>query len=330
MDKRMLGDLEVSAMGMGCLGLTGGYGAVDPDTAAGLLRGAVERGVTLFDTAGFYADGDNERLVGRALAGQRANVVLATRGGVRAEAPGRPPTVVDGTPASLRAACEASLARLGVETIDLYYLARVDPEVPVEESVGALAQLRAEGKIGHIGLSEAGADSLRRAHAVAPITALESEYSLWERHIETEILPTARQLGIGLVAHTPLGKGFLTGTHHSPGEFGAGDMRRNHPRFQDGHFQRNQVLVHEARGIAERLGVSLARLALAWLLSRASEVVPIPGSRREEQLRDNAAAADLELSTADQELLASVFAAERVSGERHPAHRRRAGVAREG
>ncbi|RKT55534.1 aldo/keto reductase [Saccharothrix australiensis] len=332
MESRQLGTggPVVAAVGLGCLGLSGGYGAVAGHEAATAIRTALDLGITLLDTADFYGGGENERLVGRAIAGRRDEVVLATRGGVRAAAPGAPPTIVDGAPDSLRAACEASLERLGVDHVDLYYLARADPRVPVEDSVGALAELRAEGKVRHVGLSEVAAGTLRRAAATCTIAALESEYSLWERHVEAEILPTARELGIGLVAHTPLGKGFLTGAHRSPGDLGERDHRRNHPRFREGNFERNRELVEEAAAIAARTGMTPAQLALAWLLSAGPDVVPIPGSRRPEHLRENVRAAALRLDAADRARLAEVFAPERVAGERHPAHRRVAGVAEDG
>ncbi|MER7815528.1 aldo/keto reductase [Streptomyces sp. NPDC096153] len=332
MNERKLGTggPEVSAIGLGCMGMSGGYGAADPDECVRTVRHALDLGITLFDTADFYADGENERLLGRALAGRRAEALIVTRGGVRARTPGGPPTVVDGSPAYLRQACEASLRRLGVDHIDVYCLGRVDPDVPVEESMGALAGLLAEGKIGHIALSEVSAQTLRRAHAVHPVTALESEYSLWERHIEDDILPAARELGVGLLAHTPLGKGFLTGALRGPGELGERDHRRNHPRWQGDNFRHNRAMVDEAAETAAELGVSRARLALAWLLSRGEDIVPIPGSRRPAHLADNAAAAELRLSVEQTARLEGIFRPGRVAGSRHPAHRKQAGADRDG
>ncbi|MEO3778531.1 aldo/keto reductase [Micromonospora sp. B11E3] len=313
---------QVSAIGVGCMGMTGGYGPVDPQQCITTIRAALDLGITLFDTADFYADGANERLLGRGLAGRREQAVIVTRGGVRSRTPGGPPTVVDGRPEYLRQACDASLSRLGVDHVDVYCLGRVDREVPVEDSVGALAELKAEGKVGQIALSEVSADILRRACAVHPVAAVESEYSLWERHLEAEILPAARDLGVVLIAHSPLGKGFLAGELRAPEELGEGDHRRNHPRLQGTNFRHNRAMVDEASGLAAELGVSPARLSLAWLLGRGPDVVPIPGSRRVEHLRDNAAATELTLTAEQQARLDGIFAPDRVAGSRHPAHRR--------
>jgi aryl-alcohol dehydrogenase-like predicted oxidoreductase len=323
-ERRNLGSAgpEVSAIGLGCLAMTGGYGRADARECLRAIHRALAVGITVFDTADFYAGGGNERLLGRALAGHRDQAVIVTRGGVRARVPGGPPVIVDGTPRYLRRACEASLRRMAVSYIDVYCLARVDPDVPVEESVGALAALHAEGKIGHIALSEVPPDILRRAHAAHPVVGLESEYSLWERHVETGILATARELGVSLIAHSPLGKGFLAGGLRSPDELDERDHRRNHPRFQGGNFLRNRELVDEAGVIASELGVSRARLALAWLLHQGADIVPIPGSRCLAHVEDNAAAAALSLSSGQIARLSSVFRAGRVAGSRHPAHRR--------
>ncbi|MGI5455118.1 aldo/keto reductase [Streptomyces sp. CA-249302] len=313
--------LTVSAVGLGCLGLSGGYGEAPEAGSVALLRRAVDEGVTLLDTADFYGGGACEELVGRAVAGRRDEVVLATRGGVRSAVPGGPPSVTDGRPAYLRQACEASLRRLGTDRVDLYYLARVDPEVPVEESVGALAELVAEGKVRHLGLSEAGAGQLRRAHAVHPLSALESEYSLWERHVEDEILPAARALGIGFVAHSPLGRGFLTGTLDSADRLGARDIRRNHPRFSAGNLARNRALLGAVEETAARYEVTTGQLVLAWLLSRGPDVVPIPGTRSEAHLLLNIGAAGLELTADESARLAALLPPGSVAGSRHPAHR---------
>ncbi len=322
MESRELGGrLAVSALGLGCLGMSGGYGPAVSDRCVSAIRRAVDLGVTLVDTADFYGGGANEELVGGAVAGLRDRVVIATRGGARSRVSGGPPTVLDGTPEYLRAACDASLRRLGVDHIDLYYLARVDPGVPVEDSVGALAALVAAGKILHIGLSESSAADLRRAHAVHPVTALESEYSLWERGVEAEILPTARELGVGFVAHTPLGKGFLSGDLHSPDEFADGDYRRNHPRLQGDNFRHNRRLLARIEAISARERRTPSQLALAWLLARGADVVPIPGSRRVEHIEENVAATTVRLSAGDEAALAEVFAAGRVRGSRHPARR---------
>jgi aryl-alcohol dehydrogenase-like predicted oxidoreductase len=318
---RKLGALEVSAVGLGCLGMSGGYGPADEAQCVDTIRHGLDLGLTLLDTADFYGGGANEELVGRAVAGRRDEVVLATRGGLRPAVPGGPPKVVDGRPEYLRAACDASLRRLGTDRIDLYYLGRVDPAVPVEDSVGALASLVEAGKVRHIGLSEASPEAIRRAHAVHPVTALESEYSLWERHVEAEILPTVRELGIGFVAHTPLGKGMLTGTLSTVDAFPPGDYRGNHPRFQDGHLRHNQALVDGARDALAGKGVPLGRLILAWLLAQGPDIVPIPGTRRREHLASNLAAADLELSTVETDRLSALVPPERVSGGREPVRR---------
>ncbi|SDW71194.1 Predicted oxidoreductase [Amycolatopsis xylanica] len=319
MDYRKLGELEVSAVGLGCLGMSGGYGAASADDCVATIRKGLELGLTLLDTADFYGAGANEELVGRAVSGRRADVVLATRGGLRSAEPGGPPVITDGRPAYLREACDASLRRLGVDHIDLYYLGRPDPDVPIEESVGGLASLVADGKIGHIGLSEVSADQLRRGHAEHPITALESEYSLWERHVEAEILPAAASLGVGLVAHTPLGKGMLSGELRAV-EFAPGDFRRNHPRFDTANFAHNHALIETARA-AFPSDVPFATLALAWLLSRGPGVVPIPGTRRIAHLTSNLAAADLALDAATVDRLSALVPPSAVRGSRARAPR---------
>ncbi|GIJ60416.1 aldo/keto reductase [Virgisporangium aurantiacum] len=320
---RRLGDAgpRVSALGLGCLGLSGGYGPVSEADAVDVVRHAIDLGVTLVDTADFYGDGRNEELVGRAVAGRRDEVVIATRGGVRTARPGGPPSVVDGRPVSLRDACHASLRRLGVDHIDLYYLGRVDPAVPVADSVGALAELVQAGKVGHIGLSEATPDQVRAAHSVHPVSALETEYSLWERHAEAAILPTVRELGIGFVAHTPLGKGMLTGVLRYPGELGERDMRRNHPRFQGTNFARNRELVDELELMALARGLTPAQLALAWLLARGDDVVPIPGTRSRDRLAENLAALRVRLPADESRRLTELFTADRVAGPRLPVRR---------
>lgn len=321
MEYRKLGadGLEVSAVGLGCLAMTGAYGPADEAECATLIQRGLHRGLTLIDTADFYGDGRNEELVGRAVAGHRDRVVLATRGGLRAERPGGPPKILDGRPEYLRAACEASLRRLGVDHIDLYYLGRVDPKVPVEESVGALAELVAEGKVQHIGLSEASADEIRRGHAVHAVTALQSEYSLWERYVEAEILPTTRELGIGFVAHTPLGKGFLGRTLARPGQLQPGDIRLNHPRFQGENFLRNAELAAELDVAVADTGLGAPQLALAWLLAQGDDIVPIPGTRSDAHLAANLAAADVRPSARLVDRLSALVPPERVTGPRVPA-----------
>lgn len=318
MELRKLGDTGplTSAVGLGTLGLTGGYGAVGAGDAQNVVREALDRGVTLLDTADFYGGGRVESLLGRAVAGRREDVVIATRGGAVFSGPGRP-TAFDGSPEYLRRACEASLRRLGTDRIDLYSLARVDPRVPVEESVGALAGLVAEGKIGHIGLSEVSADVLRRAHAVHPVAAVSAEYSLWSRDVEDDVLPAARELGVGLVACSPLGRGFLTGTVEAA-QLGETDYRRNHPRFSVRNAAHNRVLVDAAARVADRTGIPRGRIALAWVLSRGTDVVPIPGTVRASHLRENIAAVADVLGPRDADALAACFPAGAVLGPRLP------------
>ncbi|MEV0275038.1 aldo/keto reductase [Streptomyces sp. NPDC050610] len=315
------GALEVSAVGLGCLAMTGAYGPADEAECVALIRRGLRRGLTLIDTADFYGAGRNEELVGRAVAGHRDQAVLATRGGLRAERPDGPPKIVDGRPRYLRTACEASLRRLGVDHVDLYYLGRVDPKVPVEESVGALGELVAEGKIRHIGLSEATADELRGGHAAHPVTALQSEYSLWERHVEAEILPAARELGIGFVAHTPLGKGLLTRALAEPDQLRPGDIRLNHPRFQGESFRHNVQLAAELDAVVADTGLGAAQLALGWLLARGNDIVPIPGTRSGAHLAANLSAADVRLSAELVERLSTLVPPERVTGPRTPVRR---------
>ncbi len=323
MQTRKLGtELVTSALGLGCLGLSGLYGPAEEKDSLAVVRRAIDHGVTLLDTADFYGDGRNEELIGRAVAGRRDDVILATRGGVRAPAPGKPPSVLDGTPEYLRTACDASLRRLGVDRIDLYYLGRVDPQVDIEESVGALAELAGAGKIRFVGVSEVTAEQLRRAASVHPITAVESEYSLWERQIETTVLPVARELGTGLVAHGPLGRGFLTGTLTSPDQFGPRDIRRNHPRFQGDNFDRNRESIGVIERLAKRHGIEAGQLVLAWLLSRGADIVPIPGTRSPEHLAQNVAAVALEVPSAVLDELTEAFPAGGTAGSRLAAHAR--------
>ncbi len=318
MERRKLGSagLVSSAVGYGCLGLTGGYGEVDEGAAATLVGEALDLGVTMLDTADFYGGGAVEELLGRALAGRRGEALLATRGGAVFSGSARP-TAFDGSPRHLRAACEASLRRLRVDHVDLYYLARVDPAVPVEESVGGLADLVAEGKIGHIGLCEVSAEQLRRAHAVHPVTAVAAEYSLWSRDVEESLLPAARKLGVGFVACSPLGRGFLTGAV-DPAALSAHDYRRNHPRFAPDNAPRNRALLDEADCVAGSTGIPLGRLALAWVLARGEDVVPIPGTLSSRHLAENVAAAADRLNPADAQRLADCFPAEAVAGSRMP------------
>lgn len=320
MKTRLLGSagLEVSALGLGCMGMSEFYGASDEAESLATLDRALELGVTFWDTADMYGVGHNEELLGRALRGRREQVVLATKfGNVRGEDGSF--VGVDGSPSYVRRACDASLRRLGVETIDLYYQHRVDPKVPIEETVGAMAELVAAGKVRHLGLSEAGALTLRRAAAVAPITALQTEYSLWTRDLEAEILPACRELGIGLVAYSPLGRGFLTGRFKTAEDLAEGDWRRVNPRFVGENFGRNRRLVERIEALAGAKSVTPAQLALAWVMAQGSDVVPIPGTRRRERLEENAASAELELDAEDLARLSAVFGETGVVGERYPA-----------
>jgi aryl-alcohol dehydrogenase-like predicted oxidoreductase len=307
----------VSAIGLGCMGISQSYG--EPDRAGGLatIRRALELGVTFFDTADAYGWGANEELVGEALRPHRDEVFLATKCGLVAGQDDQP-IGVDGTPAHIRAACEASLRRLGVRFIDLYYLHRVDPRTPIEESVRAVASLVEEGKVRHIGLSEVRPSTLRRAHAVHPITAVQSEYSLWTRGPEDGILPACRELGVGFVPFSPLGRGFLTGTVRSLEGLPVGDFRRGLPRFQPGNLERNLALADRLRSLAAEKGCTPAQLALAWVLAQGDNIVPIPGTKRPKYLEENIAAVDLRVSQKELESLNALFAKDAASGERYP------------
>ena len=301
MKTRRLGSrgLEVSAVGLGCMGMSEFYGAIDEDEAVATIHRALELGVTLIDTADIYGPFTNERLVGRAIAGRRDKVVLATKfGNVRREDGSW--VGIDGRPEYVHSACDASLKRLGVEHIDLYYQHRVDKKVPIEETVGAMAELVQAGKVRHIGLSEASPETIRRAHAVHPITALQTEYSLWSRDPEERLLPTVRELGIGFVAYAPIGRGFLSGRFRSPDDVGdEGDFRSRHPRFQGDNFRRNRELVERLEALAAEKGVTPAQLALAWVLHQGDDIVPIPGTKRRTYLQENVAAVEIELSEED-------------------------------
>ena len=309
--------LEVSAEGLGCMGMSEFYGAGDDAESIATINAALDLGVTLLDTADMYGPFINEELVGRAIATRRDEVVLATKFGiVRSDDPAN--RSIRGDAEYVQRACDASLARLGVDHIDLYYQHRTDTGVPVEETVGAMAELVEAGKVGHLGLSEASPDTLRRANAVHPITALQSEWSLWSRDVEDGVIDTARQLGIGIVAYSPLGRGFLTGQITSPDDFPEGDFRKFLPRFRGESFDKNIALVDRVRGLAEEKGCTPGQLALAWVLSRGDDVVPIPGTKRRTYLAENVAALDVELTPADLAAIESVFPAGAVSGDRYP------------
>jgi aryl-alcohol dehydrogenase-like predicted oxidoreductase len=293
MRTRTLGQgLVVSEQGLGCMGMSAFYGETDEPESIATIHRALELGITFLDTAEMYGRGANEELVGKAIEGKRDEYVVATKfWGTFGER-----RAVDGRPEYVRMAIEGSLQRLGTDHVDLYYQHRVDPETPIEETVGAMAELVAEGKVRHLGLSEASVETIRRAHAEHPITALQSEYSLWTRGLEEEILPTLRELGIGLVAYSPLGRGFLAGRFSSPDELDEDDFRRTGPRFTGENLERNLELAERVKEIAEAKGVTPAQLALAWALSRGDDVVPIPGTKRRTYLEQNAAATDVELT----------------------------------
>ena len=316
MPRRKLGNggPSVSAIGLGCMGMSDAYGPADEATSIETIHRALDLGINFLDTADVYGPQKNERLVGRAIRDRRHRVVLATKfGNVRSQDGAW--VGVNGKPEYVRQACDASLQRLGVDVIDLYYQHRVDPRTPIEDTVGAMAELVRAGKVRHLGLSEAAAQTLRRAQAVHPIAALQTEYSLWTRDPEQAILPTCRELGIAFVAYSPLGRGFLTGRFQSADDLPAGDWRRNSPRFQGENFERNLEIVRRVEDLAERKGCTSAQLALAWLLARGEDVVPIPGSTRSERVAENAAAVQITLSEEELDSLDAVGAM--VSGSRY-------------
>lgn len=319
MNRRRLGQEgpEVSAIGLGCMGMSEFYGAADEAESVEVIHRALDLGVTFLDTADMYGRGHNEELVGRAIRDRRDEVVLATKFGiVRTEDPAR--RGIDGSPAYVKKAADASLQRLGVDHIDLYYLHRRDPAVPIEETVGAMGELVAEGKVGRIGLSEVSAETLRKAHATHPIAALQSEYSLFTRGLEEEILPAARELGIALVAYSPISRGLLGGTLAPAGELPDDDFRKHLPRFTGENGARNEALVGEVRKIAEAVGCTPAQLALAWLLTRGEDVIPIPGTKRLRYLEENAAAADVTLTPGQLAALEAAVPTGAALGDRYP------------
>jgi aryl-alcohol dehydrogenase-like predicted oxidoreductase len=308
--------LETSAIGLGCMGMSEFYGAADETDALRTIQRALELGVDFLDTADAYGPFANERLVGRAIEGRRDQVVIATKFGNVRSTEGRR-LGVRGDRLYVLAACDASLERLGTDYIDLYYQHRVDPNVPIEETVGAMAELVEEGKVRHLGLSEAAPETIRRAHAVHPITALQSEYSLWTRDPENEVLPTVRELGIGFVAYSPLGRGFLSGRFRSRDDLSEGDFRRDNPRFQGENFNRNLELVERVEELAAEKDVTPGQLALAWVVEQGDDVVPIPGTTSVEHLEENVAALELELTDDDLRELESVFPLGAAAGDRY-------------
>ncbi|HXP74934.1 MAG TPA: aldo/keto reductase [Stellaceae bacterium] len=317
MERRRIGKLEVSAIGLGCMSMTPIYGEPRAADAIETIHRAAELGIDFIDTSDAYGKGENEKLVGRALLGRRDKYVLATKFGNLRRPDGTP--AADGRPAYVRQACDASLKRLGTDVIDLYYIHRVDQSVPIEDTVGAMAQLVEEGKVRYLGISEAAPATIRRAHATHPMTALQTEYSLWSRDVESEILGLCKELGIGFVAYSPLGRGFLTGTITAPGQIGANDARARMPRFERENFQRNYELVAELKKLAAAERSTPAQLAIAWLLSREGGIVPLVGTSHKRWLEENAAAAGIRISPATEAALARIFKPGAARGARYPA-----------
>ena len=318
MQTRRLGALEVSAIGLGCMGMSEFYGPSDETEAVATIHRALELGVTLLDTADMYGPFTNEELVGRALRGRRDRAIVATKCGIVRDAVNRALRGIDGSPAYIRSACDASLGRLGVDHVDLYQLHRIDPQVPIEESVGAMADLVRAGKTRHIGLSEAGPKTLRRAARIHPIASLQTEYSLLTRDAETEVIPTCRELGVGFLAYSPLGRGLLTGRFRSRADFTAEDYRQFTPRFAEGAFETNVRLVERVADIASAKKCTPAQLALAWLLATGADIVPIPGTKSRSRLEENAGAAEVTLTPEDVAQIEAALPPGAAEGARYP------------
>lgn len=318
MKTRKLGsELEVSAIGLGCMGMSEFYGGRDEAEAIATLHRALDLGITFLDTADMYGPHTNEQLIGHALKGRRDQAIIATKFGVVRTAAGGF-SGINGSPDYVRQSCDASLQRLGIDTIDLYYLHRVDPKVPIEDTVGAMAELVQQGKVRYLGLSEAAPATIRRAHGVHPITALQTEYSLWSRDPEDEILPTVGELGIGFVPYSPLGRGFLSGKIQRLEDLAADDYRRYSPRFQGENFAKNLAVVEQVNEIAQEKGVTGSQLAIAWLLAKGDNIVPIPGTKRRQYLEENAAAVDIQLTPAELERIETVAPQGIAAGDRYP------------
>ena len=315
MQQRNLGTLSVSALGLGCMGMSEFYGKGDETESLATISAALDAGCTFLDTADMYGPFTNEQLVGKAIAGRRDEIVLATKFGIDRADGGRS---ITGKPDYVRKACDASLQRLGIDVIDLYYQHRVDPTTPVEETWGALSELVSAGKVRHLGISEAAPDTIRKAHAVHPVTALQTEYSLWSRDPEQELLATVRELGIGFVPYSPLGRGFLTGQFQKPEDLPADDFRRHNPRFQGENFTRNLELVGRVKEMATAKDCTPAQLALAWLLHQGDDVVPIPGTKRRARLEDNLGALEVSLSAQDLARLDELAPVGVAAGQRYP------------